>query len=120
MAIICSGGCASEPDTVQAAQEKLESLDASVRLIGEDWLAGSLSGRFAATALDAVFTQVERQRAGLAARPQTLLDPRGARLSQRAERLSRLIAQLRRDVERADADAVRRGLAALPIQPDHP
>lgn len=116
-AAIACGACASQQDTIQQQQEKLESLGASTQLIAEDWLAGQLSGTFTKTALEATFTQVEQQRAVLAARPQMLLDARGAALSQRAEALSRLIAQVIHDVDGADSDAVRRRLAAIPIVP---
>jgi hypothetical protein len=118
LALICvlgAAGCASEQATIQQQKEKLESLGSSVQAIGEDWLAGSLSGTFTRTALDATFAQVEQQRAVLASTPSILLDARGARLSQQAESLSRLIAQMIHDVEGADGDAVRRRLAAIPI-----
>jgi hypothetical protein len=46
-----------------------------------------------------------------------LRDPRGAAMSQAAEKLSRLIAQLAGDTSAADADAVRRRLAEIPIKP---
>lgn len=105
---------------IQQQKEKLESLGATTQLIAEDWLAGTLPGAYTRTALEQTYAQVEQQRTKLAARPQTLLDERAARLSQQAEQLSRLIAAMLHDVAGADADAVRRRLAAIPILPARP
>jgi hypothetical protein len=117
VAALLSGACASQQDTIRQQQEQLESLGATTQAIGEDWLAGYLSGTFTKTALEGTYAQVERARARLAAKPQMLLDARAARLSQQAEQLSRLIAQLTQDVRGGDGDAVRRRLAAIPIVP---
>jgi hypothetical protein len=120
LAAVLATACASQQDTIQQQKEKLESLGATTQTIGEGWLAGKLSRTFARTALEQTFFQVEQQRAVLAAHPQTLVDARGARLSQQAEQLSRLVAQMAHDVEATDGDAVRRRLAAIPIVPEAP
>lgn len=118
LAAVFAAACASEQDTIQQQQEKLESLGASTRLVADDWLAGELPTVYTRTALDAMFRQVEQQRAVLAAKPTTLADARGASLSQQAEQLSRLIAQMQQDVELQNATALRGRLGAIPLVPD--
>ena len=117
-ATLLSSACATQQDTIQQQKEQLQSLGATTRLIGQDWLAGRLSGTYTKTALEATFAQIEQQRATLAAKPAKLLDERAARLSQQAEELSRLVAHLLHDVQGADAAAARIRLAAIPILPD--
>jgi hypothetical protein len=111
-----SAGCASPQDTIQQQQEKLQSLAASAQLLTDDYLAGQVSKTYAATAFDALLLQVEQQRA-VVARPKMLADAKAAALSQQAEALSRLLAQMRDDVARGDAAALgarRAGVAPLP------
>ena len=110
-----SVGCTSPSATVRQQRDKLESLAASTRLVARDWIDGQLSQRYTRTAFAALFEQVEQQRSSLAATPQTLADPQGAALSQQAEQLSRLIAEMIRDVERDDAGAVRGRLGGIPL-----
>jgi hypothetical protein len=86
--------------------------------IGEAWLSGDVSGTYAGTALKQTFHLVEQERASLAASPQALVDPRGAQLSQAAERLSRLLAVMMHDVCAANAAAVRQHLAEIPVLPE--
>ena len=50
---------------------------------------------------------------------EALADVRGAHLSEAAERLSRLLALMIRDVEHRDASALRQRIAQIPIQPPH-
>ena len=85
--------------------------------IGEAWLAGSVSGTYARTALEQTRRLVEQERTALASAPQSLVDARGAQLSQAAERLSRLLAAMTQDVRTADAPSVRRHLTEIPIVP---
>jgi hypothetical protein len=110
-------GCGRQDTRLQQHREKFESLGATTAAIGESWLAGSTSGTFTVTALNQTFLLVEQERAALASSPEALLDPRGAELSQAAESLSRLIAQMQQDVRAADASSVRRRLANVPIKP---
>src|SRR5215203_3437177 len=91
-------GCARQDARIQQHQEKLESLGATTAAIGRAWLAGDASGTFTRTALEQTFVLVEQERSGLASSPQALLDPRGARLSQAAESLSRLLATMINEV----------------------
>lgn len=108
-------GCASPQDTIRQQREKLESLGASTQLLVDDWLAGHLQRRYARTALDALFQQVEQQRSALATKPETLADPQGATLSQQAEQLSSTIAGLEQDLERGDNSSLRARASHLPL-----
>lgn len=112
-----AAGCGRQDARLQQHQEKLESLGATTVAIAEAWLAGSTSGTYTRTALEQTFALVEQERTAVASAPQALLDPRGARLSEAADRLSRLLAVIMHDVASADADAVRRHMAAVPIVP---
>ena len=112
-----SAGCSREDQRLQQHRKQFESLGATTAAIGEAWLAGSVSGTFTLTALDRTFQLVEQEQTALAASPNALLDPRGAELSQAAEKLLRLLARLTGDVRSADATAVRQHLADIPIKP---
>jgi len=112
---LSSGACARQDARIQQHQEKLESLGSTTAAIGRAWLAGETSGTFTRTALEQTFMLVEQERSALAASPQTLLDPRGAHLSQAAEGLSRLLAMTINDVGAADAGSVRHRLTQIPI-----
>jgi hypothetical protein len=111
---LLSSGCSRQDTRLQQHREKFESLGATT---AASWLAGSTSGTYALTALEQTFLLVEQQRAALASSPDALLDPRGAQLSQAAESLSRLIAEMREDVRAADAAGVRQEEARIPIRP---
>jgi hypothetical protein len=114
---LLSSGCSRQDTRLQQHREKFESLGATTGAIVDSWLAGSTSGTYALTALEQTFLLVEQQRAALASSPDALLDPRGAQLSQAAESLSRLIAEMREGVRAADAAAVRQEEARIPIRP---
>lgn len=114
---LIAAGCGRQDARLQQHQEKLESLGATTVAIAEAWLAGSTSGTYTRTALEQTLALVEQERTAVASAPETLLDPRGAHLSAAAERLSRLLAVIMHDVASADADAVRRHVAAVPIAP---
>jgi hypothetical protein len=114
---IAAAGCSREDERLQQHREKFESLGSSAKVIGEAWLAGSTSGTYTSTALEQTFLLVEKERSTLASSPDALVDPRGAELSQAAERLSRVIASMTRDVRAADAASVRLHLASIPIKP---
>ena len=116
---VSSAACHRQDQQLQQHTEKLASLRATTVAVGEAWLAGQVSGTYAHTALDQTFMLVEQERRSLAATPQALLDPRGAALSQAAERHSRLLALMIHDVQGADAGAARRRLAEIPtLAPD--
>jgi hypothetical protein len=109
--------CARQDTRLQQHEEAFESLGESTAAICEAWLAGDVSGTYLRTALEQTFALVEQERTALASSPAMLLDPRGARLSQSAEALSRVIAALIHDADAADAASVRRRLGAIPIRP---
>jgi hypothetical protein len=117
LAAVALSRCSRQDTRLQQHQEAFESLGATTAAIGEAWLDGSVSGTYTVTALERTFALVEQERTALAATPRTLLDPRGAQLSQSAERLSRLLAALTGDVREADAAAARRHLGEIPILP---
>lgn len=110
-------GCGREDEAIRQHRQAFESLGSTMAAIDEAWLAGHLSGTFTVTALAQTLQLAEQERAALAASPEMLADPRGAQLSQSAERLSRLLAATIRDVRAADAGAVRRHLADNPLPP---
>ncbi len=109
----------SRDAALEQHRETLESLGATTAAIADAWLEGSASGTYARTSLERTRQLVERERTALAANAEALADARGAHLSEAAERLSRLLALLIRDVEHRDASAVRRRVAQIPIRPPH-
>jgi hypothetical protein len=116
-AAVLLSGCTGQDKRLQQHREKLESLGATTAAVCDAWLAGRVSGTYTQTALDQTYLLVEQERTALASSPQALLDPRGAALSQSAERLSRLLAAVMHDVRAADGASVRRRLAEIPIAP---
>ena len=113
-------GCGGKDQALQQHQEKLESCGASTGAIAEAWLGGNASATYTRTAFEQVYLLVEQQRTQLAAQPAMLSDSRGAHLSEAAERLSRLLAVMIRDVEQGNASAVRERMARIPIVPQQP
>jgi hypothetical protein len=111
---ICCGGQESD---LRQHREALASLASTTAAIGEAWLAGRVSGTYAGTALNQTFVLLERERRSIARSPQALLDPRRAELSQREERLSRLLALMLHDVRAADASSLRRRVTEIPLEP---
>jgi hypothetical protein len=114
---LASFDCSRHDKRLEQHRENFESLGSTTAVVGEAWLSGNVSGTYTRTALEQTFYLVEQERTALAASPQSLLDPRGAQLSQAAERLSRLLAMIIHDVGAADAAAVRQHLAEIPIMP---
>lgn len=115
--IAIATACASRDAQLQQHREKLASCEASTSAIADAWLAGSVSGTYAVTALQQTLRLVEDERRAFATDPQALLDPRGAQLSQTAERLSRVIAMVMHDIQNADARSVRLHLSDMPEAP---
>ena len=114
---LCVSSCGRQDAQFQDHQRSFESLGSTTSAITDAWLAGNVSGTYAGTALEQTFLLVEQERTSLAATPQALHDRRGAYLSQAAERLSRVIADLSADVRNADGAAARLHLAQIPIAP---
>ena len=119
-ALCASAACTRQDARLQQHREVFESLGATTEAIGQAWLSGAVSGTYTSTALKQTLLLVEQERTALGQQPNALLDPRGAQLADAAGRLSRLLAVMMHEVEAADADAVRRQLAALPIAPPTP
>jgi hypothetical protein len=109
-AALIASACGRQDQRLRQHDQKLESLAASATAIGRAWLAGSTSGTYTITALEQTYVLVEKERAALASTPDALVDPRGAELSQTAERLSRVLAAIRYEVRGADAASVRQRL----------
>src|SRR5215203_3833212 len=108
-----SSACSRQDKKLREVSDQLTSLRATTTALGAAWLAGDISGTYTSTALDQTFALIDRQRMSLDASPRAVVDPRGARLSQAGERLSRLVAVLQEDVHRSDADSARRHLAEV-------
>ena len=109
--------CSSPAQRIDSHREAFESLGATTVLIVQAWLAGDVPGTYARTSLDATFRLVEKERTALARRPQDIAGPDGASLSQTAERLSRVVAELVDDVRTGNGDAARDRVSRIPILP---
>ena len=105
--VLAFSGCGPQDERLQQHHEKLESLTASAIAVGKAWLSGSTSGIYTRAALEEIFTLVEDERAALASVPETLLDPRGAKMTQSAERLLGVLAAMQHDVRGSDAPSLR-------------
>jgi hypothetical protein len=116
IAVIVSAlaGCSRHADKLAQHADAIVSLGSTTSAIAAAWLAGSVSGTYARTALDSTYQLIEKERSSLASAPQMLIDPRGAEMSQTAEKLSRLVAQLIQDVGAADSAAARQHLSQIP------
>jgi hypothetical protein len=113
---LSAAGCSRQDSRLEQHKKNFESLGATTATIMEGWLAGRLSGTYTRAALEKTFQLVEQERSALARAPQSLQDPRGAQLSQTAERLSRLVAAMMLDVTAADGDSARRRVSEIPIR----
>jgi hypothetical protein len=109
-------GCSSQNTRLEQHKKTFESLGATAAAIIEVWVGGQVSGTYARAALEKTFQLVEKERAALTTAPATLQDPRGAELSQKAERLSRLLADLMRDVAGGDGASARQHISEIPIR----
>lgn len=109
----------SQDTALQQHREKLESLGATTAAIADAWLEGAASGTYVRASLEQTRQLVEQERTSLAAKAEALADSRGADLSEAAERLSRLLALMIRDIEHRDASALRQRIAQIPIRPPH-
>jgi hypothetical protein len=120
--VVAAAGCACTPsqDQIQRHQQKLQSLASTASAIGQAWLAGTVSGTYARTALEQTFFLVEEERRGVTSAPEMVADPSGARLADAADALARAVALLTQHIVAMDADAVRHHLARIPMRPsDH-
>ena len=113
-------GCGGQDARFEQHTRTFESLGATSTAVMDGWLAGKVSGTYARAALEKTFQLAEQERAGLVKVPATLQDPRGAALSQKAERLSRVLANLVADVAAADGVSARQHVGDIPIRPTEP
>jgi hypothetical protein len=112
---VTSFACVRHDRRIQQHEEALQSLGSTARAIAQAWLDGHISGTYTETALQKTLSLVEQQRAALTSNAAMLIDSRGARLSDTADHLARLIAQMIGDVRASDAVGARSHLAMLPI-----
>ena len=117
LTLAATTACSSLDDQLRQHRQKLESLGATTEAVGEAWLAGSVSPTYTRTALEQTLVLVEDESAALARTPGALAAPGGAGLSQSAERLSRLLADLTCDVRSGNRPSARRHLTEIPIKP---
>ena len=113
VAVLGMTACRSQETILSQESKALVSLRATLAAIGEAWLAGNASATYTRTALEQTLQLVEAERAALAASPELLADPKGADLVQTADRLSRLVAQVWKDVGDGDSAAAHRHLAEI-------
>lgn len=109
--IVAIAGCSRRDRELTQHSWTVVSLAATTTAIGEGWLAGSLSGSFAQTALTRTFELLEEDRRTLATSPGQRIDPRAEKIVQTGEALSRILVRLAEAVGTADAAAVRAQLA---------
>jgi hypothetical protein len=113
--LLCTfSGCSRHEERLRQHADALQSLAATTKAIAEAWLDGSVSGTYTRTAFERTYELIEQERTALAKSPQTLIDPRGAALSQAAERLSRIVALEIKSVSDSDARAARQHLTEIP------
>lgn len=119
-AAVFAAGCTSADSRIQLHAEKLASLRSSTQLVLDSWLSGRTRTVYTLTALEQTAALLDDERSELAQAPDALADPRGGRLSQAAERLSRRLAVAIQHVRRGNRDAVRADVNAVPQTMDAP
>jgi hypothetical protein len=114
--VSCAVGCSTADTRLDQHQEKVRSLRATAAFVADSWLAGKVSGVYAGTSLERAEALLDKERSELATTAQDLADSRGALLSERAERLARVLATTIEDVRRGDRNAVRQQLAVMSVE----
>lgn len=113
-AALCGSGCGSDPRRVLAAhRQALASCEQTAAMIGEAWLSGTVSARYAQTAYQETVRILAQHHAELSADLPLLATADGAAMSDAEERVSRAAASLSAAIGRGDASAVRRESDAL-------
>ena len=114
---LCTTACGSTQELVSQQQKALVSLNSTVIAVGNAWLDGNVSTRYARTALEATAALLEKERAKIGASPDTLVDPRLASLSESQNKLARQIAVLRKALADSDSETIRQQIAAIGSRP---
>jgi hypothetical protein len=113
LSVLVMLGCETTQELVNQQQKALASLNATVMAVGNAWLEGNVSTRYARTALEATAALLEKERAKIGASPDALLDPRIASLSESQNQLARQIAVLRKALADSDVAVIRQQIAAV-------
>jgi hypothetical protein len=117
MAILGTTACRTQEQVIAEQRKALVSLRETTRAIGEAWLAGSVSGTYARTALEATEELLEKQRQSLATlSPDALADPNVQALSDTHARLGRTLALLWKSINERDSASARQHLSSLSSQ----
>ncbi len=111
--ILLTAACGGAEQLLSDQEKALTSLRATAATVGDSWLTGRISTRYARTALDRTIQLLEQQRAELVAAPEVLADDRGSILTDKLQRLARAIVALRRGIDAGDSSDVRRTLSEL-------
>jgi hypothetical protein len=114
VAALCGGGCGSDPERVLSThRQTLASCEHTAAMIGEAWLAGTVTARYARTAAEETVRLLAQRQAELSADLTLLATDDGAAISDAEERVSRALAALSAAIDRGDAPAVHRQLDTL-------
>jgi hypothetical protein len=114
VAALCGGGCGSDPERVLSThRQTLTSCEHTAAMIGDAWLAGTVTARYARTASEETVRLLGQRQAELLADLPLLATNDGAAISDAEERVSRAVAALSAAIDRGDGPAVRRQLDTL-------
>jgi hypothetical protein len=114
VAALCGGGCGSDPERVLSThRQTLASCEHTAAMIGEAWLTGTVTARYALTASAETVRLLGQRQAELLADLPLLATNDGAAISDAEERVSRAVAALSAAIDLGDATAVRRQLDTL-------
>jgi hypothetical protein len=105
--------CRTPQQTLTKESRTLGSLRATTAAVGDAWLAGDVSSTFALTALERTMQLLETTRSELVASPRLVANPELAALAQSADRLTRTVGLLWKNVGDRDTAQVRRHLADI-------
>jgi hypothetical protein len=112
---LCASACTRRDTQLEQHSEAFQSLSSTTKTVVQSWLDGKVSGTYALTALDQTYMLVEQERTSLTSSASTVIDPRGAAMSDSSSELARRIAEAIAAVRRADGQAARQHLNALPF-----
>jgi hypothetical protein len=108
-----ASGCRGDARVFDDHRQGIVSAQATAATTAESWLAGSVSQTYARLTLERTQQLLAERHADLSANPELLASGEGASLSQREERLSRMVASLAAAIGHGDAAAARQHLDTL-------